>query len=313
MQTVRRPTGREYAFVEFSSPQAARQVMESCACSSASSSAGGSAMVLQGSALQVGWAKGRPAAPTHSGGIPDCWFCLASPSVKVHLVLSVSEHAYVALPRGGLCDAHLLISPIDCVPSRAHLSADAKKDFGRYEAAVQQLYLAQNCAMLRFERTIRTKSRDHMQEHCVPIPLSLVPQALSIFMKQVTAHELKFSEISDDRDADEVVLTMEGGPYQEYFYISIPVGTCDTPTMRRFVYVHEGVVEVSSSGEGEGEGGRGRKDRFPLTFGMIVAAHILGRPERSNWKHCLQTDEEEHQLADRVRASFEPYDFTLLS
>jgi hypothetical protein len=34
----------------------------------------------------------------------------------------------------------------------------------------------------------------------------------------------RFQEIQDVRDVDEVVLTMEGGPYQEYFYIQIPVG-----------------------------------------------------------------------------------------
>jgi hypothetical protein len=31
--------------------------------------------------------------------------------------------------------------------------------------------------------------------------------------------------IADNRDVDDVVLTMEGGPYQEYFYIQIPIGS----------------------------------------------------------------------------------------
>lgn len=30
---------------------------------------------------------------------------------------------------------------------------------------------------------------------------------------------------TDNRDVDEVVLTMEGGPYQEYFYIQLPIGS----------------------------------------------------------------------------------------
>lgn len=92
VQEIKRPTGRDYAFIEFNSPQAARRAMED--------SGAGSTLVLQGNTLKLGWAKGRSAAPKQSNATPpDCWFCLASPSVKVHLVLSVSEHAYVALPR----------------------------------------------------------------------------------------------------------------------------------------------------------------------------------------------------------------------
>ncbi len=44
-------------------------------------------------------------------------------SVQVHLVVSVGEHSYLALPRGGIADTHVLVAPIDCVPSRVHLSA----------------------------------------------------------------------------------------------------------------------------------------------------------------------------------------------
>ena len=36
---------------------------------------------------------------------------------------------------------------------------------------------------------------------------------------------LLFTLIEDNRDVDEVVLTMSGGPYQEYFYVQIPLGT----------------------------------------------------------------------------------------
>jgi hypothetical protein len=43
---------------------------------------------------------GKPAEKNSHQG--DCWFCLGSPSVKVHLVVSVSENAYLAIPRGGM-------------------------------------------------------------------------------------------------------------------------------------------------------------------------------------------------------------------
>jgi len=156
---VRLPAGRDYAFVELASHQAARRAVEDAGGAGGGASGG---LVVNGRAVSIGWARGKPAAPSQT--VPDCWFCLGSPSVKTHLVVSVSDHAYLALPRGGLVDAHVLLSPIDCVPSRTHLSADAKHDFARFDAALDGMLRTQRCAALRFERTIRTRSRDHMQQ-----------------------------------------------------------------------------------------------------------------------------------------------------
>ena len=45
---------------------------------------GESVALLHGSRLTFGWAKGRPADKAFpSSHQADCWFCLASPSVKV--------------------------------------------------------------------------------------------------------------------------------------------------------------------------------------------------------------------------------------
>lgn len=47
----------------------------------------------------------------------DCWFCLANPTVRKHLIIDVGEHAYLALAHGPLTDDHILVIPIE------HLSA----------------------------------------------------------------------------------------------------------------------------------------------------------------------------------------------
>ncbi|KAK3103656.1 hypothetical protein FSP39_020809 [Pinctada imbricata] len=41
-----------------------------------------------------------------------CWFCLGSPEVEKHLVVSVGTQVYLALAKGGLVDDHTLILPI---------------------------------------------------------------------------------------------------------------------------------------------------------------------------------------------------------
>ncbi|KAJ7322780.1 hypothetical protein OS493_032965 [Desmophyllum pertusum] len=42
----------------------------------------------------------------------SCWFCLGSPEVEKHLVVSVGDDSYVALAKGGLVPDHVLICPI---------------------------------------------------------------------------------------------------------------------------------------------------------------------------------------------------------
>lgn len=125
---IRRPEGKDFAFVEMKSPGQAQAVMRRLSSEE---------RFLQGKKVTIGWAKGKPV--DQAANASECWFCLASPSLKVitptlytqsgitsvqaHLVLSVADTCYVAIPRGGVTDFHAMISPIDCVPSRLHFSA----------------------------------------------------------------------------------------------------------------------------------------------------------------------------------------------
>lgn len=72
VESIRRPAGRDYAFVEFSSPADAQQAMETI-CSED--------VILNDQQLKFGWAKGKPAAQSDES--KECWFCLASPMLKV--------------------------------------------------------------------------------------------------------------------------------------------------------------------------------------------------------------------------------------
>jgi hypothetical protein len=42
----------------------------------------------------------------------DCWFCLSSPKVEKHLVVSIGDEVYLALAKGPLVPEHVLILPI---------------------------------------------------------------------------------------------------------------------------------------------------------------------------------------------------------
>jgi len=67
--SVKRPEGRDYAFLEFANTNEAQKAMKL------------GQLVLEDQELLVGWAKGR--AAERSTQSAECWFCLASPVVKV--------------------------------------------------------------------------------------------------------------------------------------------------------------------------------------------------------------------------------------
>lgn len=327
VESIRKPEGKTFAFVEFRDQAQASNALDSVSRPLISTTGAGtgdgdvtvldqppfSGVMLPDSVspLVFGWAKGQ-AADKQRENAAACWFCLASPDVKVHLIISCGDHAYVALPRGAITPQHCMVSPIECVPSRVHLSPSAKQELNRFLDCLDRMHTSMGLASLRFERALRTKgSRDHMQVHVVPLPVQAIQQGrcLTEFMQRISKEGLKFHEIQDERSVDEVVVNMEGGPYQEYFYCELPIATDDNGSTgvsggpavsslmvkyRRFVFVREEVSHV----------------RFPMQLGVELAAAILGQPERGHWKHCLLEEDEEVKLTDTFRDLFSPFDFT---
>ena len=306
--SLRRPEGKNFAFVQFASHSDAVLAMSL----RTALPSGGAGLLLHGAPILLGWAKGRSMegrtnVNRHSDHEADCWFCLASPQLKTHLIMSVAGAVYLALPRGAMHPMHCIICPIECVPNRIHLPPAALREMTLYETAVEAMLAAKGMGLLRFERCIRTDGKDHMQQHLVPVPPERVAGALVVFLQQVAACGLKFREIPDGKNIDETVVSMEGGPYQEYFFVSVPVGsdgiTSAGPRIhKRFLFVLE---EEPLRGTTDGSS----KHRFPMQFGNEVAALVLGQPERANWKKCVVSQEEEERLAVEFRETFAAHDF----
>lgn len=129
---------------------------------------------------------------------------------------------------------------------------------------------------LKFERAMRTKGKDHMQYQILPIPSHFFLQdqhktnpnwTIDIFQQVIKKYSLEFIEMSttDEDNAhsveDYVLTKIEGGPYQEYFYIEIPVVVDNMIGFKRYVYVDRTDTEGSSSQ---------RKKQFPMFLGNEV-------------------------------------------
>lgn len=94
---------------------------------------------------------------------------------------------------------HILIIPIECIPSRIQLSINAKQEFKKYELALQQMFYEelQGSQPIFYERAIRTKNKDHMQQHVIPLSPHLIDDIhlMTIFHDMAKEFKLKFVEI----------------------------------------------------------------------------------------------------------------------
>jgi hypothetical protein len=154
-------------------------------------------------------------------------------------------------------------------------------------------------------------------------------------------HPLVLHELDSDetRGVEEIVSTMTGGPYPQYFHVSIPAAhTVEAPTdpaavveggeaehgssagaavdggaadaisefagvdlhQKRYVYVHQDQTQMENT------------FNFPMQIGSDIASAVL-REEGSSghhWKHKKASAEEEEALAEAFKALFKAVDFT---
>ena len=94
----------------------------------------------------------KPAGP--------CWFCLSSAEVEKHLIVSVGSHAYLALPKGGLTDDHVLICPIGHHSNQVSLSEEAVEEVNRFKSALRKMYKKHGKVPVFFERNYK---QTHLQ------------------------------------------------------------------------------------------------------------------------------------------------------
>lgn len=107
-----------------------------------------------------------------------CWFCLASPEVEKHLVISVGDEVYLALAKGGLVDEHLLILPVEHHQSLLNLPESVLNEITRFKQALVKYYNESDKVPVFFERNFKTS---HLQIQVVPVPRQAMKELADIF------------------------------------------------------------------------------------------------------------------------------------
>ncbi|XP_064417448.1 CWF19-like protein 1 isoform X3 [Latimeria chalumnae] len=210
-----------------------------------------------------------------------CWFCLASPEVEKHLVVSIGAHCYLALAKGSLTPDHVLILPIGHYQSVVDLASDVVEEVENYKSALKKFFKSKGSRFVLFERNYRSQ---HLQLQVVPVPSQncTTEDIKEAYVFQAQEQQIELLEIPEHSDLKQIVQ-----PGTPYFYVEMDTGE------KLFHRI---------------------KKNFPLQFGREVLASeaILNIPDKADWRQCKYSREEEETLAKTFREKFEPFDFTLL-
>lgn len=93
----------------------------------------------------------------------ECWFCLSSPKVESHLIISIGEHYYCALAKGPLVEDHVLLIPIGHSPNTLSLPSECEIELGKFQDALKEYYKKQGKDVVFFEWASKRTTHANLQ------------------------------------------------------------------------------------------------------------------------------------------------------
>lgn len=219
---------------------------------------------------------------TRSGRSKECWFCLSSPNVESHLIISIGENYYLALAKGPLVEDHILIIPVEHMPSTLSMSSESEVELSRFQNSLKNYYKSQDKEVIFFEwASIRGI---HANLQAIPIPSSkavMVEKAFNLASQKLGFEFVakKFDSISDGRK----FLKTQIDGNSSLFYAQVPGGT---------ILLHH--IE--------------EKERFPAQFGREVMAGLLNMADNADWRNRKHGKDEEMKIVEDFKSRFQEYD-----
>lgn len=234
---------------------------------------------------------------------PDCWFCLSSPRVGKHLIVSIGAESYLAMPKGGVSPDHVLIAPIQHYPSLSVASKECWDEAWQFVDALQAVFRKQGKGTVVFERVLyrggRTDVPLHTHLQVIAIPNEVMSRAASTFEEEGKYRAVHLTRLPSNEDLLSAVRQKrldkeQTGDFSpvEYFYVECRSSDISEDPVRLINFVEP-------------------KAPHPLQFGREVLCRLIGVPDRITWKNCVLSEEEETKQTNEFRATFEPFDFTL--
>jgi len=236
----------------------------------------------------------------------DCWFCLSNTDkVETHLISSIGDNVYIALPRGPLHPQHIMILPVSHTPYTSALPEEARAEMANWKQALIRCFGSKNMGVVFYERHMPTKSTQHMQIHAIPVTASQrksVKAAIeNAFEAKGLALEVLQPSAGETKSSEDVLIQAVGESPSPYVYFEVPA-MGELPPIHLLFRVP--LVPNPKAG------GAPMPLRIPGLFEIPRAAlaNLLGCPDRIDWKTCVDTKEDEAKLTQEFRTLFTPFD-----
>lgn len=241
----------------------------------------------------------------------ECWFCLSSPTLSSHLLISIGASAYLAAPKGGLSEGHVLIVPVAHAGSTGELLASSAKsgdaadearatldEMEKYWTAVSKMESSNGNLIVGFEVSppppADGRRQAHMALQLVPVPGSRLDDS-------------KFRDIAT-KLANRAGMEVYSGPVTES---GISRGVPHDPSQAyiRFLLPEGSVTLIPSPPTQQPAHLPARPASFPFTLPRQVLVDFLGMDAGLvDWKKCALGEEKESEAVERYKERFGGFD-----
>ncbi|XP_030388604.1 CWF19-like protein 1 homolog [Scaptodrosophila lebanonensis] len=205
-----------------------------------------------------------------------CWFCLSSPDVEKHLIITVGDRFYLALAKGPINDHHVMLMSTEHIPCVARLSPEDWDELNKFKTALRKFFKSIGQAVCFTERHYKSP---HLQINVLGFEEGYAWKIKHSFEDKAEEYKLEFETMPALTSPE---MLPELGPY---FLAELPdESTLITRNMKQ----------------------------FPLHFARDVfcSENLLNCDEKVNWRECQLDKDEELALVKSFRKNFAPFDFT---
>lgn len=206
-----------------------------------------------------------------------CWFCLSSPNVEKHLVISIGENFYLALAKGPLNDLHVLILSVTHIQSVSLLSQEDFDELDKFKEALRSFFKSKGKTVAFFERNYKSP---HLQVNAIAVDESREWQVKNTAEEKAEEYNIQLETVP------KVMTPTQLPPQGPYFALELPDYTTFVTRQMK---------------------------QFPLHFGrdIFCAENLLNCEDKVDWRQCSLDKDQEADTVKQFRNDFKPFDFTL--